>query len=85
MTWLSTEDVAAQTGFTTRTIQRWARERRIPHIRVGRTIRFTPDQVSEIIAEYTVKPAPFAVEVDTPNPSFIGNRAVVMPMRRNAG
>lgn len=79
---LTCEDIAKIIGRTPRTIQRWARDRTVPHIRIGRTIRFTQDQVDEILAAYSVEPTT-PVHADTLNPGYHPH-AVIVPMRRLA-
>jgi excisionase family DNA binding protein len=46
--WLTSEQVAERTGFTPATIQRFAREGRIPYRRIGRWIRFEPEVIDEL-------------------------------------
>lgn len=78
--WLMVDDVASIIGVHKRTIQRWCREGEIPHVRKGRLIRFLPEQVDEIAAEYTTTKPP-KVE-DVPNPDYSPTRSVVVPIRR---
>lgn len=81
--WLYPEEVARICGVTTRTIQKWCRERRIPHCRVGaRSIRFTAEQIKEIERAYAVEPERI-VDVSTPNPRF-RETVTVVPMRKPA-
>lgn len=79
--WYTPEDVARLTQYTPRTIQRWCREERIPHIRVGRLYRFTQAQLDEFVTAYTREPQE-RVEVDFPNPAYERSTPVVVPMRR---
>lgn len=83
--WLTVHDLAPILGVTTRTVHRWAAERRIPHVRIGRSVRFTPAQVDEIAAAYTVEPIAEPIETSQANPRYQPNRAVVVPMRRDLG
>jgi excisionase family DNA binding protein len=80
VTWYTPEDVAEITKHSPRTVQRWARERRVPHIRVGRLIRFTKEQVREIEQAYA-QPVDRQLQVDAQNPDY-KRTAVVVPMRR---
>jgi excisionase family DNA binding protein len=79
---LTTTQLADTLGVDRRTIQRWAREGRLPHIRIGsRTIRFLPNQVEEIMHEYTQAKREQRPEADVRNDrhqSYI----TVVPMRR---
>lgn len=75
--WLMVDDIAAAMHFHPRTVQRLCRERRIPHVRIGRNIRFTPDQLKQIEVLYSLE-AETRVEVDIPNPTFRPDRAVVV-------
>lgn len=79
--WLTTQDVAAHMQVSPRTVQRWCRERVVPHTRVnGRTIRFTVEQLAEIERAYAYeREAP--VVVSAPNPGY-APRLVVVPMRK---
>lgn len=82
--WLTPHEVADQTGYTVRTIQRWCRERRIPHVRVGRLLRFTPAQLAEIEAAYTIEPDRECVSANRlRNPEY-RESVTVVPMRRPA-
>lgn len=78
MTWILPADLAHTMSVSPRTIQKWCRERRIPHVRVGRVYRFTPEMVQQIADAYRVERVEL-VEVDTPNPAY-APRAVVVPM-----
>lgn len=79
-TWYDAQDVARRLKVTPRTVQRWCRERRIPHVRIGRGIRFTAQQLVEIESAYRVEPRQL-VDVSASNPSY-APRAVVVPMKR---
>lgn len=78
--WYDAQDVARRLKVTPRTVQRWCRERRVPHIRVGRGIRFTAQQLAEIEAAYRVEPRAL-VDVSAPNPAYRPH-GVVVPMKR---
>lgn len=81
MTWLLPTDLAALLQVNVRTIQRWCTDRKLPHRRIGKTIRFTPDDVREIEEAYSVRPM-VQLDVDAPNPVYASN-PVVVPMRRS--
>lgn len=76
--WYDVDDVASMLKVTPRTIQRWCRERRVPHVRVGRGIRFTAEQLAEIEAMYRVG-TQVRVDVSARNPAF-ADRAIVVPV-----
>lgn len=67
--WFTAEEAAEMTGVSARTLQRWARERKIPHLRIGRTLRFTHDHLAVAQSTYTTLPAPSPVAA-LPNPDF---------------
>jgi excisionase family DNA binding protein len=48
--------MATQLGLTAQTIKRMAGRREIPHVRVGRRIRFTEQNLADYIAARTVRP-----------------------------
>lgn len=77
--WHDVDDVADLIGIQRRTVLKWCRERKLPHMRLGRSIRFTPEQIQEIQAAYSVR-AVEAIDVDIPNPAFRQREAVVVPM-----
>ena len=80
---LTVDEAAAELRVTRRTIHRWARERRIPCVRLGRRILFTRAQLDEAIAAYTRHRAE-PVDVSAPNPDFEPYLRVV-PMKRASG
>jgi excisionase family DNA binding protein len=80
---LTTTQLANQLGFTPRTIQRWAREQRIPHLRIGRHVRFLPSQVQQIIDTYAAEPITPRPDATTPNHDYQPH-IVVVPMRHPA-
>lgn len=80
--WYDVQDMARRLKVTPRTVQRWCRERRVPHVRVGRGIRFTPQQVAEIESAYRVEPRD-RIDVSASNPAF-RPYAVVVPMKRGS-
>lgn len=81
-TFLTVADMAARLHRSPRTIQRWARERRIPHVRIGRATLFTEEQVVEIAAAYTREPEIVVPEHTLPNPAYRENQPIVVPMQR---
>ena len=83
MRFLTVEQLASQLHRSPRTVQRWARERRIPHVKLGRSTLFTEEQVREIATAYTRTPVEHVVEAVLPNPGFRPRGPVVVPMRRN--
>jgi excisionase family DNA binding protein len=76
---LTTTHAAERFGVDRRTIQRWAREQRIPHIRIGsRTIRFTESQLVEAITAYHVeKVEPRQNDASILNPAYTGHMRVI--------
>lgn len=85
--WLLPEDMAAIMGVSTRTVQRLCNEKRIPHWRIGRMLRFTPEQVAQIEAKYACEPIDPAVQaaVVAPNPAYKPNRAVLVDLDERRG
>lgn len=79
---LTTEELATRLHCSPRTIQRWARERRIPHVKLGRSTLFTEDQLAEIAKAYTREPREVIEEHTLENPRFRDHGPVVVPMRR---
>jgi excisionase family DNA binding protein len=78
--WYDVTDVAALLKVSPRTVQRWCRERRVPHVRVGRGIRFTAEQLAEIESVYSRARALSPASVDAPNPGY--RHVTVVPMKR---
>jgi len=78
--WYDVTDVAALLKVSPRTVQRWCRERRVPHVRVGRGIRFTAEQLVEIETVYSRARALSVTSVDAPNPGY--RHVTVVPMKR---
>ncbi|MCW2921589.1 MAG: Helix-turn-helix domain [Thermoleophilia bacterium] len=76
--WYDVDDVAGLLKVTPRTVQRWCRERRVPHVRIGRGIRFTAEQLAEIESMYQVG-TQVRVDVSARNPAF-ADRIVVVPV-----
>lgn len=46
---LNTEEFAAALGLSPKTVRQWTWTRKVPFVRVGRSIRFRPETVTEII------------------------------------
>ena len=80
---ITTQELAAELGVVPRTVQRWCRERVVPHMRYGRTIRFMPHQVAEIRQHFERGALARRPEVDVPNPVY-RPEGVVVSMRRPA-
>lgn len=80
---LTAAELAEMLGVTTRTIQRKARDREIPHQRVGRLIRFRQSDVEEIERMCRRDAIQRRPEADIPNPVYQPH-AVVVPMRPDA-
>lgn len=51
---LTTEEFADALGLSAKTIRQWTWMRKVPFVRVGRSIRFQPDTVEEILNRGTV-------------------------------
>lgn len=80
---LTPSQLADRLGCTPRTIQKKARDREIPHLRVGRLIRFTEqhvDQIMQAMERDAIKRRPEAM---TMNPVYQPS-AQVVPMRSPA-
>lgn len=80
-TFLTVDQLAERVHRSPRTIQRWARERRIPSVKLGRSTLFTEDQVAEIAKAYTVEAVDVVPEHELVNPAYREPRMVVVPMR----
>lgn len=53
---LDADDLAAIFKVTRRRIMEWQLAHSWPHVRVGRSLRWTPEQVEQIKAKHTVTP-----------------------------
>lgn len=82
-TLLTADQVAARLHRSRRTVQRWARERRVPHVKIGRATLFTEAQVAEILAAYTRAPVEHVPDATLPNPRYLPRGPVVVPMRKD--
>jgi excisionase family DNA binding protein len=49
------EDVAKHYRVSIRTVGAWIASRRIPALRIGRTVRFRPDAVAKALEKFEVK------------------------------
>lgn len=70
--------LAETLGVNERTIQRLCRDRRIEHMRVGKALRFTQQQVQDAIDYFTVEPQPPEDPEPPQNPAYIRR---VVPLR----
>ena len=50
------EDAAAILGIQVSTLYAWVEQERVPHIRLGRAVRFDPGSLSRWIDEHRVEP-----------------------------
>lgn len=51
----TTDELATILGTSAAQIDRWRKRYDWPHVKIGRTIRFTGSQVEEILARHTVR------------------------------
>jgi excisionase family DNA binding protein len=51
----SAEDLMHFAGVSRRTVGGWCRNRRIPFLKLGRTIRFRPEAVRTALAKFEVR------------------------------
>lgn len=51
---LTTREMAASVGVTTRTIQNWVREGMISYFKIGKLIRFDPKRVSQDLEVFEI-------------------------------
>lgn len=56
--WLTVTELAQKVQLSGETIRRLVRAKRIPHLRIGHNIRFSPEHLAEIERLYEVRPAP---------------------------
>lgn len=76
--WKSTETLATELGIKPRTLQAWCRDGKVPHHRLGRLIRFSPQDV-ELIKQTAQRHSSARLDsVNTPNPHY-RNRAELVP------
>jgi excisionase family DNA binding protein len=65
---LSVAELARLLNVTTITIHRWVQARRIPHFRIGRTVRFCPTTVARWLQERESVPSWFEVQATDTSP-----------------
>lgn len=80
---LTPRELADHLGLATRTVQKKARDRDWPHMRIGRSIRFSERQVRDIEAMIERSAIQRRPEVGVPNPVY-RPFAEVVPMRPDA-
>lgn len=51
----TTDELAALLGTSAAQIDQWRKRYGWPHVKIGRTVRFTTSQVDEILARHTVR------------------------------
>lgn len=52
------QEAAHYTGISPTTIYKWVSQRKIPHIKMGRLVKFDPIKLDEWIKQQTVMPMP---------------------------
>jgi excisionase family DNA binding protein len=55
---LTIQEAAHYTGISTTTLYKWVSQRKIPHIKMGRLVKFDPVKLDEWINQQTVMPMP---------------------------
>lgn len=55
---MSVKEAAAYTGLSPHTIYTMVSERRIPHVKVGRLVKFDEAMLQEWLKQHTVMPMP---------------------------
>ncbi len=55
---LTIQEVAELTGVSVTTLYKWVSQRKIPHIKMGRLVKFDPSKLEEWIKQQTVMPMP---------------------------
>ena len=55
---LDIQAAARYTGMSVATLYKWVNQRKIPHIKMGRLVKFDPVKVEEWIKEQTILPMP---------------------------
>lgn len=82
--WRDVSQVAELLDVSPATVQRWCRERRLPHVRIGHTIRFSPAQLASIESTFAAagpsSEVPYTTRVDEParDRRLLGSAAVAM-------
>ncbi len=52
------QEAAHMTGISVPTLYKWVNQRKIPHIKMGRLVKFDPVKLDEWIKQQTVMPMP---------------------------
>lgn len=52
---LNTRQLAEIMGVTPRTIKSWVQDRRVPYVKIGRSIRFRPEEMEKHLERRTIK------------------------------
>jgi excisionase family DNA binding protein len=52
------QEAARYTGVSATTLYKWVSQRKIPHIKMGRLVKFDPAKLDEWIKQQTVMPMP---------------------------
>jgi excisionase family DNA binding protein len=52
------QQAAHITGISTTTLYKWVGQRKVPHIKLGRLVKFDPGKLDEWIKQQTVMPMP---------------------------
>ena len=55
---LSIQQAAHRIGISTTTLYKWVSQRRVPHIKIGRLVKFDLHSLEEWIHQQTVMPMP---------------------------
>jgi excisionase family DNA binding protein len=55
---LDIHQAAQYTGVSVTTLYKWVSQRKIPHIKIGRLVKFDPVKLDEWIKQQTVMPMP---------------------------
>ena len=55
---LTIQEVAELTGVSVTTLYKWVSQRKIPHIKMGRLVKFDPVKLDEWIKQQTRMPMP---------------------------
>ena len=55
---ITIREAARYTGIKATTLYRWVNQRKIPHIKMGRLVKFDPIKLDEWIKQQTVMPMP---------------------------
>lgn len=55
---LTINEASHYTGVSVPTLYKWVSQRKIPHIKMGRLVKFDPAKIEEWIKQQTVMPMP---------------------------